>query len=99
MDYRIRSTRAWDDHCKLLKDYPCLTEFGFHLEKEQLTKRITRIRDEKGRLIQQITYDFVDRAYISIDNLEQLNKFINTVGQEIVMDADGMIEIYDTYRE
>lgn len=36
---------------------------------------------------------------IQLNSLEELMKFMQSVGNELVIDKDGWIEIYDGYRE
>ena len=36
---------------------------------------------------------------IQLSSLEELMKFMQTIDKELVIDTDGWIEIYDTWRE
>ena len=36
---------------------------------------------------------------IQLNSLEELMKFMQTIDKELVIDTDGWIEIYDTWRE
>jgi hypothetical protein len=80
--------------------YPILDVFGF--ETKEFTQPYNiRIRDENGNPMSQRAYRTVTKAFVNIDDLEQLIAFANAVNCEIIIcpGDESSIEIYDTYRE
>ena len=102
MKFKVSATSVWDfdshePKTKLIKEYPCLKNFGF--ENILFEKPVrNRIRDEEGRLITQFSYEPRYDTYITIDTIEQLLELIKVVENPLVI-TENEIEIYDGYRE
>lgn len=102
MLYRIRATSTWgieDKYEELLKEYPCLTDFGFQKVPESMPTGCW-IFDENGyaKLWQEGPPKIVYYPAIEINTLEDLTRLHKAVHQELIFSEDS-IEIYDTWRE
>ena len=103
MKFRITATSVWwQEHEKLIEEYPILSNYGYELEEKQIPVSGCWIKDENGKRIWQTTDKTrpIYTPYIHIDTLEQLVEFIKALEDcgTIVMTEDE-IEIYDGYRE
>ena len=98
MRFRVTSSGAWDDQATIA-DYPCLKDYGLKVEKIKIPIT-SRIRDEKGKWIVFETgeYRVQEKAYITINDLNELMKFIKDCKCCVIV-SDDEIEIYDSYRE
>lgn len=103
MLYKIEATSIFctnkKDECEqLLKDYPCLENFGFRIEEKTVSTSF-RIKDENNKPIwQEDGTKTIYEAYIELDNLDELNELMFELNELLVL-SPGIIEIYDTYRE
>lgn len=94
------SLRCWTkEECeRLLKKFPCLTDFGFGIAEKSKPTR-SYIRDENGKHIwQEGPPEIQYLPYIELNTLDDLERLTKTVGESLVY-SSGSIEIYDTYRE
>lgn len=98
MLYEISSTGVWRRPDYLIEEYPCLKDFGFEVKEIEETYK-GRIRDENGFPLYQPMTRIVKIPYINIDTIEQLHKLMEAVDEPLVIEKDGTIEIYDSYRE
>lgn len=105
MKFYICSTCLNRDTEHLLREYPCLVDFGY---SEEVFKEdgLSRIKDENGKFIMQIVKNdhIVTKPYIILDTLEDLVRFKNACRTELVFKHSFSpdyceIEIYDGYRE
>lgn len=99
MKFRICSA-YWYGIEELIQHYPCLTEFGFKIERGEKPKYCT-IKDENGNNI-QFVYDVIvnHTPYIYIHSLDELAKLVEMVDASVVVDTKNMeITIYDGYLE
>ena len=99
--YISQSDWVYDEekqNAKLIKEYPCLKEYGFELEK--IVTKYTRgtVQDDEGNTLEVERCKVSYKPYIIINSLEELMKFIKDVDNELVIRED-YIEIYDGYRE
>lgn len=100
---KCRVETVWDrDADKILKQYPCLNKFDLEIEKK--TEPIYEtIRDENGnKMKQQVGTYTKNRPHVTLNTMEDLCRFIQTVGQDLVVsynEDECCVEIYDSYRE
>lgn len=103
MKYHIYSARRWrGKSAELITEYPCLKNYDFEVGEIFKSYVSARIRDERGRFIEQIDYRIVRVGYITIDTLEQLGELRKDVESPLIV-SDGdygpEIMIYDGYIE
>lgn len=87
MKFKITASSLWSTETdKLLKEYPCLHDFGYEVEETTEYSFYHNLNYPKKT------------AYIHINSLEELVKFKQAVDKIIIFDEDE-IEIYDAWRE
>jgi hypothetical protein len=100
MKFRIWSTEHWNIN-DIIEHYPCLTKFGFDVEKEISPKKVL-IRDENDKPMEfEYGCDVYYTPYVHISTLEELLALRAEVECELIIMDNGepAIEIYDGYRE
>jgi hypothetical protein len=103
MLFKIEATSIYcynkKDECeKILKQYPCLNNFGFRIEEKTEPKR-HMIRDENNEhILQEDGTKTIYEPYVELDSLDELNELMFELNECLVL-TPGIIEIYDTYRE
>lgn len=106
MRFRIEATSIWSNataHEKLIKEYPCLQNFGYEVETTTKIKK-TWINDECGnRIWQKGPETIVHTPYVNLNSLEDLNRLYEAVANPLIYSGDisdyPTIEIYDGFRE
>lgn len=88
MRYKIKSTWEGTNKHRLLTRYPCLRDYNFTVVKEMKPVSISPYFGE-----------VVHTPYITINNLEELEKLRKITASNIILTVDGEIEIYNAPRE
>ena len=86
MEYRLMSAKYWMNFERILKDYPEIKD-NFIVRVEDTSRT-----DGQGRLHKD------SELYVTINTLEELKRFIDVVGNEIMFDGEEIL-IYDDYIE
>ena len=86
MEYRLMSAKYWMNFERILKDYPEIKD-NFIVRVEDTSRT-----DSQGRFHRD------SELYVTINTLEELKRFIDVVGNEIMFDGEEIL-IYDDYIE
>lgn len=98
MKFKIVSSFYSNNFEKIIKEYPCLKEFGFEVVEYEVPLK-TWTCDERGMRILQIHgKQTIRKSYVTIESIEQLLALKSAVKAPLIIDEDE-IEIYDGYRE
>ena len=98
MKFKITSSSYSNNFEKIIKEYPCLKDFGFEVAEYEVPLK-TRTRDECGKRIFQIYgKNIIREPYVTIESLERLLALKSAVEEPLIITEDE-IEIYDGYRE
>lgn len=88
MRYRIKSTWERNDGNRLLNRYPCLKNYNFEI-----------IREVRPLSWSEYFGETVRSPYITINNIEELEKLRQETASNLILTVDGEIEIYNAPRE
>ena len=98
MKFKITSSFFSNNFEKIIKEYPCLKDFGFEVVEYEVPLK-TWTWDENGmRILQIYGKETIRKPYVTIESLEQLLALKSAIEEPLIITEDE-IEIYDGYRE